>query len=445
MTASQPMPDVALDGPMPRHYAWNARAITSDSALFSFGMSFVSATTVLPSLIVKLTDSTVMVGLMGAVVGGGWLLPQLLVASATAHMPRVQPVVATWAWIGRVLFLGTAAAIHFLGTQQPALTLLILFASMLVFHVIDGIVSVPWFDLLAKTIPPTRRGRVLGISQVLGGMGGIGAGVFVRYVLSAEGPWAFPSNYAVLYVMSSVALMGAAAALTCVREEPSATRGREVYGIKQVLPLLPRILRQDRAFGRLVVVRLMTGFISVANAFYVINATRNLGMSVASTGLFVSAQVFGSLSAGFVMTQLQDRLGPLVHLRTMIAISCIPPIIALATGLAAPALGTGVLYVYLVLYFFLGFYISSMGWPYFNYILEHAGDRQRPLYIGMFNTLVTITMLASTLGGWVVSAISYPAVFALALVFGATGLVLTVPLPNTRTRAQGQPSSTHQV
>ena len=79
----------------------------------------------------------------------------------------------------------------------------------------------------------------------------------------------------------------------------------------------------------------------------------------------------------------------------------------------------------------MGIYMSSTGWPYFNWILEHAPEMQRPLYIGIVNTLAALTMLAPVLGGWL-TEISYSAVFVTAMAFAALALVISTRLPDTR-------------
>jgi len=132
------------------------------------------------------------------------------------------------------------------------------------------------------------------------------------------------------------------------------------------------------------------------------------------------------------MSTLQDRLGPLVHLRAMLAMMAMPPLIALGMGPLYRLWGSSVFYPYLLIYFFLGLSTSSVGWPYFNWILEYSEEARRPLYIGLLNTLGAITMLAPTLGGWIVSAVSYPAAFAVGVAFALLGLAVTLALPSTR-------------
>lgn len=170
----------------------------------------------------------------------------------------------------------------------------------------------------------------------------------------------------------------------------------------------------------------------MATAFYVLNATHNAGLSLEAAGLFVSAQVAGSLAGGLLMGTIQDRWGPLTHMRIIIAISALPPAVALLCQPFLSALGPGVLYPYLLLYFALGIYMGSIGWPYFNWILEHAEEARRPLYIGMANTIGAVTMVTPALGGWVARTVSYTAVFALSLAFALAALLLSRSIPSTR-------------
>ena len=133
------------------------------------------------------------------------------------------------------------------------------------------------------------------------------------------------------------------------------------------------------------------------------------------------------------MGVVQDRFGPLAHIRAVIAISGLPAVLVLALSPTLGVLGAGALYVYLVVFFFLGLASSSLGWPFFNYILEYAPEDRRLLYIGSVNTLAALAMLAPPLGGWVVRRFSYTPLFLLALAFAAGALALSARLPCTRT------------
>ncbi|MHB1296097.1 MAG: MFS transporter [Anaerolineae bacterium] len=417
------------------NYALNATAFTLEPTFFWIGMLFVSSSTVLPGLVEQLTGSKVMVGLASGLGTGAFLLPQLFVASASTQLRRKKPLAVIPAWIGRPIYLVPAIALILFGLERPNLTLAAVLAGIVIFHAMDSVSAVPWFDLFAMTIPPNRRGRVLGTAQILSSIAGIGVGVLVRNLLDPEGRWPFPQNYALLFVFATVSMLISAAALSLIREPESSASRNQIPGIKQVLRLLPRILLDDRPFLRCIVVRLLSGFVAVAGSFYVLHATQALGLGAAATGLFVSAQVVGSLSAGLFMVRIQDRYGPLIHVRFILGISLVAPLLALASGALNTLIGQNVLYAYLGVFFFLGVYSGSLSLPFTNWTLEHVDDARRPLYIGITNTLGALTMLAPPLGGWVVSTFSYEAVFVLSVVFACVAALFSFGLPDPRKRS----------
>lgn len=419
-----------LDTGSPPNYAHNARAIAGDSSLFTIGVNFISGSTVIPTLVSQLSSSPVLIGLMAGLPSGAWLLPQLFIAAWVAHRPRKQPIVAIAAFISRLFFFLMGISVGLFGVTRPGLALAALLLFQVLFYIGDAIASVPWFDLLAKSIPPRRRGRVLGTSQVIGGIGGIFVGVAVRYILSPAGPWRYPFNYASLFIAAGIVMMGATACLSSIREEPAGLSTITPPRMAQVLASLPGLIRTDRAFGRMLLTRLIAGFISIASAFYVIYATKILGLGTAVTGLFLSAQVAGALLAGLMMSTLQDHFGVMVYMRVAVACSTLPPILALIIGLLRPQLGNAIIYPYLFVFCLLGFYFNSIGWPFFAWILEHAQENQRPLYIGVSNTLGALTMIAPPLGGWLAETLGYPAVFVASLAFAIIALCLSFTLPS---------------
>lgn len=417
----------------PADQARNAWAFTTDMALFQIAVTFISSTAVLPSFFATLVDSEVAIGVATGIISGAWLLPQLLVASFVSRLSYKKPFMMRGVWMSRPLFFLMAAVVWLLGESAPVFVFVFCVASIFIFFALDATVSVPWFDLMARALPDRRRGRIQGTAQVLGGIGAMGVGWLVRYLLSDASRWDFPANYALLFATSSAVFVASGLFLSLIREpEPQSSQDEEKPGMRQVLTSLPQILLEDRPFMNMIVVRILSGFVSVASAFYVLYATKKLGILVQDTGFFVSAQVAGTVTSGLLMGLIQDRWGPLVHMRTSIVLSALPPVLTLlAPSLLAVWTG-GELYLFLVVYFLLGLYMGNIGWPFFNWILEYVEGGRRPLYIGTINTLAALVMLAPSAGGWVVKTFSYPAVFAVALFFSLVSFLFSLPLPDTR-------------
>jgi hypothetical protein len=418
------------------NYRRNAIAMMCDSSLFYMAMTFVGVTTVLPAFLATLTDSELVIGVGSGITRGAWLLPQLLVAGWVARLAHRKPVIVGAAWASRPILPLLALLVWRYSTVAPTATLALVLAFLFVLFAADAVVSVPWFDHLARTIPATRRGIVVGGGQVIGGLGGIGAGALVRYVLSEGSRWGYPENYAIVFGVGGALLMLSAVAISFI-SNPECKRepGERSPSLRETLASLPTLLSGDRPFRRLIVVQLLAGFVGVASAFYILYAQRMLGFGEGDTGLFVSAQVAGSVTAGLLLGYIQSRWGPLAHVRIQIILAMLPPALALLAGPAAALAPAAVRAVYMALYFVLGVYMGGFSWPFFNWILEYAQETRRPLYIGLMNTLGAATMLAPVLGGWVVSTFSYPAVFAMAVAFALLALGLSVGLPSTRAAA----------
>ncbi len=418
---------------LPPHYTRNAIAFVADYAFFLFAMGFIGAGTVVPALIAQLTPhSEIYVGLLNGLINGLWLLPQLVIAGAVTRLPYKKPFIVWSAVISRPVMLLTAIAVQLYGNTRPLVALITLLVSFSLFYVGDAMASVPWFDLLSRTIPGRRRGRILGAAQIIGGVLGIASGMGVRYALSPAGPWGFPSNYAVLFAISAVAMLGSTIALICLVEPPPTVTEHKAPPLREVIAMLPRILLRDRPFLRMNAVRLFFSFVGMSSAFYVLYATRQHGLGVEVTGLFVSAQVVGSLVSGLLMSVVQDRLGPLAHMRLTIVLAALPPALALLAGALFPSLGSGILPLYLALYVFLGITAGVVGWPFLNWVMEYTGETWRPLYLGISNTLGAISMLAPALAGWLAGTTSYTTVFVLSLVFAGIAGLLSLPLLDTR-------------
>ena len=59
------------------NFRWNFSVMVLDGAFFWFGMSFLSATTILPLFVSKITTSPFLIALVAILGQSSWYLPQL--------------------------------------------------------------------------------------------------------------------------------------------------------------------------------------------------------------------------------------------------------------------------------------------------------------------------------------------------------------------------------
>ena len=404
------------------HFIRNALCLGLDNALFGASMLFVSKTTVVPSLARQLTDSTVLLGLLSSIATAGWMVPQLLAAHHISGRERVKPYVVWPGLVNRLMLWVTGIGVLFFASGSPQLTLGILLVCQSLLWMGVGVSGLSWLDLFAKVIPPTRRGRVLGVSQALRGVVAILVGFLVGYILDSDSPISFPGNYALLFFGAG---LGATISFTavCLVREPVDHNTPGTVPWREYLPKLWSIVRSDAAFRRVMSVRILIGYSSMAYAFYVIFATENLSLSPAVIGSFTLAQTVGSMVGGFVLGYFNERRGSLGVISLATGASLVIPLVALFTHYSADLLGPSLTYVYLTAFLLIGLVDCSFMLGFMNCLIEIAPPGDRPLYMGLNNTFSAVILLAPLIGGWILRVSTYPVLFCVAAACAALALI----------------------
>jgi MFS-type transporter involved in bile tolerance (Atg22 family) len=182
---------------------------------------------------------------------------------------------------------------------------------------------------------------------------------------------------------------------------------------REYLAQLFRTLREDRAFARLILVRLLSGFDGLATSFYILLATRELGLPPTTIGIFTTAQIVGRLVASVALGALAERTGSHRVVQVATGIGMTAPLVGLVLLLInaqeSVMTGTALAWVFVT----IGITISSGMIGYFNYVMTLAPTGQRPNYIGLFNTISGTLIVVPTIGGWLLQVTSYKVLFAL--------------------------------
>ncbi len=413
------------------HYRRNFTAIAGDWICFLVGMAFVNYTSVVPSLVNQLTDFAPLIGLVTTIANGAWLLPQLIAAHYVTNRERKKPYVMATGLAGRPMYLLVALAIFLTGDTYPWLILALFFLAETIFTIADGLSMVAWFDIISKSIPPTKRGRLYSTGQIGGGLLAIAAGFVVRLILGPRGP-AFPYNYGLLFLLSAAFLCLALMIYSSLKE-PAQEVQKEREPWRTYMPRLVALLRQDRQFRLINVVRLTAGLGVLALPFYVVYATDILQTGDQSIGLFVSAQVLGSIAASSAMGYLNERSGSKIVTQMTIALGLGTPLLALLIHYCTPQHPI-VTYIYALVFALIGANYTGYMQGYSNLVLEMAPSDQRPAYVGLYNTLGGTLLLVPLLGGWLLQGTSYPVLFGAAVIGPATSLALSFRLAEPRKR-----------
>jgi MFS family permease len=393
-----------------------------DGAVYSFGMSFVSRSTVLPVFVAAMGGGNLAIGLIPVVWLIGFHFPQILIANRARGTSMKKRLMLRTALVQRLPWLIIALATLFvLEPLSPTLALLVFFV-LFGLAAIGGSLNLPvWFDLLAKITPVRIRGRLFGWRMMLGATLGIVGGLVVERVLETM---AYPGNFALLFGLAFAATMISYTFLTLLREDDDGDRPRSIR-FRDYLGEIPSIVRSNRTFRNFLVADALLAMVIMAEAFYTIYAFQKFDLTAGFAGRFtvmvMASMVIGNLLFGY----LADRYGHRLNLVVMAGIT----IVACILALWAPTVE-----VFYFVFMAAAFGVSLQGMSRMPFIAEICGERDRATFIALSNVFTAPFYLAGIAAGIIANRFGYEAIFVITAViaaFAALWLLTMVPEPRT--------------
>src|SRR5690242_6615210 len=150
-----------------RHLRYNIVVNLLDDGFFGVAIGFASFGTILPLFVASMTDSATLIGLVPAIHGAGWLLPQLFTASHTARLRRYKRTVLLSTIHERIPFLGFALVALLLPRIGLQAGLILTFLLLIWQGLGGGFTANPWTSMISKIFPPESRGTFFGTQAAL--------------------------------------------------------------------------------------------------------------------------------------------------------------------------------------------------------------------------------------------------------------------------------------
>jgi MFS family permease len=382
-----------------RNYSWNVTVNLLDGVWFMFGLSFISATTILPLFLSKLTTDPLAFGILAVIAQAGWFLPQIFTANLMERLARKKPVVVNLGlFLERVpIWVMVLAAVA--AYRSPELALVLILGGYAWHALGAGAVAVSWQDLLARCFPLNRRGRFFGTTSFLGaGAGALGA-VLSTWLLPR---YPFPTNFVFVFFFAAVGISVSWCFLALTREPVQATSTPRRSNM-EYLAGLPELVRNDLNYRRFLITRLLMALGGMGTGFLTVAAVSRWAVPDRDAGLFTLAllagQTVGTLACGF----LADRFGHKVclELGTLAGLG--------GFGLAWLAPGPDWYYAVFVLLGFLSGAILVSG---ILIVMEFSGPERRPTYVGIANTAVGLVGVVAPVLGTALAGVGFGLLFA---------------------------------
>lgn len=381
-----------------------------NGALFEFAERLIDPPLVLTWFVSRLTSSNLLIGLVAPLGDAGWFLPQIFVSGLVQRMPR-KMLSYTIATIIRVLSWLLLAAVVWL-VDDLRLLLGAFFAFYGLARIASGLGGLGFFEVVAKTIPANRRGSFFAWRLFAGGILALGAGGVTRAVLERV---PFPDGHALLFVLYIAVAAPAMLAFILIREPPG-TATPQTVTLGQQLRRAGEFLRADPIFRRYMAARTALGLAGIALPFYGVYARNVLGAPEGMVGIYVAVRVGAGLLANLPWGRVSDRKGNRLVMLCFSLGSGLASLIALALVIwvtVSPQQESWLPYLATPLFLLNGALGPAGALVGNNFLLELAPEAERPLYLGLSNTLIGIVVLISGFGGLIVDLVGYAGLFGL--------------------------------
>jgi MFS family permease len=395
--------------------------ITLSRTLTNLGDHLANAKTVLAWLLGFVGAPPALVALLVPIRESGSLLPQLVIAGFVRRRP-----IRKHAWVAgsilqalAVLGIGLVA-----GTQSGLVAGWLILALLVVFSLSRGLCSVASKDVLGKTIPKTRRGRVAGVGATVSG---IAAGLLGLYIgfRQADAAAEAVRFYVGLLVFASLLWVLAALVYAAVREYPGETSGGR-FALAEAVGRLD-LLRSDRTFRRFVITRALLLCSALSGPYYVLLAQQQQAANLTTLGWFILANALAtSLSATFwgAMADVSSRR---VLLRASAGAAVLGLIVFILATVESPLRQVG--WTYAVAFFLLGVMHSGIRLGRKTYIVDMASGNRRTDYVAVSNTVIGIILLLAGLLAPLSLVIPPAGIILLLSICGFLGVATGAALP----------------
>jgi MFS family permease len=355
----------------------------ASNTMTKLGDAFASPKTVLAWVMAAVGAPTAMVAMLVPIRESGSMLPQLILGAWVRQRPMRKPL-----WLlGSLLQAGAvmgcaAAAAWFTGSAAGALILV----CVVIFSLARSLNSLTSKDIVGKTIPKGRRGRLDGWASSVSGLLTLGVGIW--FALRERGEDS-PNFYAALLAGAAALWVIAALIFLGLRELPGATDGG-VNGWREAWSRLS-LVRTDTSFRRFVITRAMLLCSALTAPFYVVLAREHGSGGASLLGTFLVAGGLASSLSAPVWGSVADRSSR----RVMIVAALITA--GLGMGVFAlmrwqPGLA-GTYWLFPGFFFSLGVAHAGVRAGRKTYLVDLAGGVKRTDYVAVSNTLIGLVLL----------------------------------------------------
>jgi MFS family permease len=400
----------------------NFAALALYQILLRTGWIFKTESIIMPAVLDMLSGAGWVRGWLPVLNRFGYSVPPLLMARRIKIQRRKK-----WSLLSTTVYMSVTflamAGVFLLDRDRFGPWLPIMFLILYgIFFASIGVNQLSFNTLQGKLVSPTRRGRLLLLSNVIGAVTAIGCAFWLLpQWLSADQPrfdlvFGFSG---LLFAVSCLAVLFTVESPDDFTEEPS---GIHLYFLDAL-----RVLRTDAGFRRLAVVGALFGCSIMLFPHYQNLGLQGMKLDLSNLMWWVVVQNVGTALFSIPAGSLADRFGNRLVLRVGMLVIAAAPLAALAMYWYASQARL----LFNLVFFFVGATPVVLR-AFQNFALELCPPQDHPRYLSTIGLVIAAPIVASPVAGWLVDRFGYAAVFVAVALAVLVGWLGTIGLPEPR-------------
>ena len=364
-------------------------------------------TLVVVAFLSVLSQSPLILGLAVPLRDGAWALPQFWVSCYLQNISNKISIYRKLSYLRIAAWGVLAATVNFV--RSPTKILVAFLAIFTLSALISGLGGLPFMEVVAKTIPPKRRGEFFAWRLAVGGLGSIGASIIVRILLDPAGPLKFPSNYGILATGYFVLASMSALVFNQVKETVDLEIQPRVSANLQFRRAL-KLFKKNTGYRNFVSMWSLLLIAGVATPFFAVYVQQQLGGSKAMIGIYLGVYTATNLLVNLIFGRISKLFG---NSRIMVIAGICGLIMSTTVLLLSIAAGPMKInsqtasYLLIPVFVLSGMRTSGIGVSGNSLMLDISPTTERSLFVGFTNTILGIVLIATGLGGLIMNSFGF--------------------------------------
>ena len=395
----------------------NFYALILEGSFFFTGLAFIDVNAVIPVFIYTYTQSLKLAGLATTINLAASVITQILLGPYVKSIRNMPRYMTTIMFIFRPLPLLMIPVLFSNWKPLLIVTVFLILYALLFFG--DGLILVPWTDMFGRTILPEKRGKVLGLQQLFGGIGSLAAGFVIKSVLENTA-YSDATRYSIIFSSATFLLILSSAAMLLTKDLPRPVESKPAKN-RHYYASLPAYLKKNKAFRRVALIRILSSFTSMVAPFLILFGQGIFRLDVSQVSTLIYIQIAGGLLGGVIWSQISSRFGNKFVILTAQVTGLLIPVAALACFLVKDLS----LPWYLLWPIILANGTNMGSWVgTFNYLIDIIDEQERTIYL-LLSSVITFPLTGlAFLAGILADQTGFVPLFIISIVTACLGIYL---------------------